>query len=129
MMIITQDYPCRKLLEWLLLKHRNQPWKINKKIIYPRFLPHSKKYIIKWIENNLHGSVHLMMTEMLKSMTCPKILESGYKKFHIDIWKILSDSNIRELVELDLFFGVSTDEVYERLNDRLKPRIIDILAL
>ena len=104
--MITQDNPCRKLIEWLLLEHRKKPWKIGNNIPYPRFLPHSKKFIIDWIGNHLHGPVQLMLTEMLNTMSCPKTLESRYKKFHPDLWALLYDPVLREQIELDIFFTI-----------------------
>ena len=121
-MMNMQQYPNRKLIDLLLLEHRNQPWKINHKITYPRFLPHAKKHIEDWIANNLHGPVQLLMTEMLNTITNPKKLESRYKKLHPDIWRILSDSTIREQLELDYLYCYSPEETHRRLIKKIKPR-------
>ena len=127
--MIIKDYPCRKLIEWLLLEHRKKPWVVNKKMSYPRCLPHYKKYINDWIEMYLYGAVQLMASEMLKTMICPKTLESRYKKFHFDLWTLLYDPVLREQVELDIFFGLNDDEILKRLNSKITPRVIDLLAL
>jgi len=122
-------YPCRKLINLLLIEHRNKPWKVNQKMQYKQYLPQAKKYIIDWINDNLNRPVALMMTEVAKNIPRPKILESRYKKLNLDIWKILEDPFIRELVELDLLFGFSTKEICKRLNDKLKPRVIAMIAI
>jgi hypothetical protein len=70
-----------------------------------------------------------MLLEVMKSITCPKILESRYKKFHSDIWIILDDPNVREQVELYSLFGYSPKEIHVRLNGKIKPRVVDILAI
>ena len=119
--MITQYYPSRKLIDRLLLEHLKKPWKICNEIPYSNFLPYSKKYINDWIANNLHGSTQLMMTEMMKSITCPKTLKSIYKNFHPDIFSILDDHEIREQVELDTIFGISDNEIGELLNQYSTP--------
>ena len=124
-----ENIPCRKIIELLLLEHQKCTWKVKQKIIYNQFLPHSKKYIDNWINDKLHGSVKLIMLETMKAITCPKTLESQYKNLHPDIWIIIDDPSIREQVELDLLFGFSTKEVHERLNTKIKPRTVDLIAI
>lgn len=128
-MNIGQYYPCKKLIEWLLLEHRKSVWKVNQKITYKKFLPHSKQFINNWINENLFGPTKLMLINIMKSISTPKTLESRYKKFHSDIWKILEDHTIREQIELDSLFGFSTKDVWERLNNKIKPRVVDALAI
>jgi len=127
--MIMQNYPCWKIIDLLLLEHRKKTWKINNKIEYPRFLPHSKKYLNDWIANNLPETVLLMAADMMKSLARPKMLSSRYKQFHPDIWSILYDPVIREQIELDTLFGISDKEIWERLNAKIKPRVIDHLAV
>ena len=127
---MKQEYnPCRKIIEFLLLEYNNSQWKANKKISYNQIKPYSKRYINSWINDNLFGSSKIMLLEVMKSITCPKILESRYRKFNADIWKILDDPTIREQVELDLLFGISPEEIHVRLNGKIKPRVVDILAI
>lgn len=127
--MINKIYPNRKMIELLLLEHRDSAWKINQKIPYKKFIPHSKKFINNWININLLDPPKLMLQETIKSMSSPKILESRYKNFHEDLWSILDDSPIRELVELDLLFGISANDVCDRLNVRIKPRKVNALAI
>lgn len=128
-MNIRQYYPCKKLIDWLLLEHRKSVWRVNQKITYKKFLPHSKKFINNWINENLFGPTKLMQIETLKSISTPKTLESKFKIFHSDIWIILYDRNFREQVELDSIFGYSPKEIHVRLNGKIKPRIINVKAI
>lgn len=127
--MINKIYPSRKLIERLLLEHRDSAWKINQKIPYKQFIPHSKNFINNWINNHIFYSPKLMLQETIKSMSSPKILESRYKNFHPDLWSILDDPTIRELVELDFLFGISANDVCDRLNVRIKPRKVNALAI
>jgi len=124
-----ENTPCRKLIEWLLINHRKTTWQVNQKIIYKQFLPHSKKYINNWINDNLCGSTKLMLLEIVKNISCPEKIESKYKKFHPDIWVILSDPSVRVQIELDSLFGYSVEEMNNRLNERIKPRNVDRRAI
>lgn len=128
-MMIKQDYPCKKLIELLLLEHCKSIWKVNQKITYKKFLPHSKQFINSWIAENLFGPTKLMLLENIKSITKLSTLESRYKKFHPDLWRILDDPTLREQVELDLLYCHSPEDVYDRLNFKIKPRVIDMRAV
>lgn len=125
----NQKYSCTKMIEWLLLEHRKSAWKINKKVHYKQFLPYAKKFVNTWIKNSLHGSSKIMMLETMKSINSLKTLESRYKNIHPNIWILLDDPTLREQVELDLIFGISIKEVHERLNSKIKPRVVDALAI
>lgn len=127
--MIIQIYPCRKLIEFLLLMHRNQPWKTSNKISYRQFLPYSKKFIKTWINDNLFGPTKLMLLETLQNISCPKTIKSKYKKLHPGIWIILSDPSVRIQMEMDSLFGYSIHEMHNRLNERIKPRNIDVRAI
>jgi len=136
LMYMIQDYymnykntPCRKLIEWLLIDHRKTAWKVNQKIPYKQFLPYSKKFIKTWIDDNLFGPTKLMLLKTLQNISCPETIESRYKKFHPDIWTILADPSVRVQMELDSLFGYSISDMHNRLNERIKPRIIDVQAI
>ncbi len=124
-----QHNPCNNLIHWLLLEHRNSAWKINRSITYNKFLPRSKQFLNKWINDNLFGPTKLMLLETMKSITRPNTLASRYKKIHSDIWTILEEPKIREIVELDSIFGLNPTEIQNRLNSIFKPRVINVKAV
>ncbi len=128
-MTVREYYPCNKLIQWLLLENRKSIWKINQKITYNKFLPRSKQFINYWINGNLFGPTKLMLLETMKTISCPKTLASRYKKFHSDIWTILEDPKIREIVEIDSLYGRSPIEIYDRLNSIIKHRIVNVKAI
>ncbi len=128
-MTVREYYPCKKLIQRLLLENCNSVWKINQKITYNKFLPRSKQFINNWINENLFGPTKLMLLETMKSISCPKTLASRYKKFHSDIWIILEDPKIREIVEIDSLYGRSPIEISNRVNSIIKPRIVNVKAI
>jgi len=127
--IKIQNYPCRKLVQWLLLKHQNIKWEPHTEIGYPKFRPYSKKFISKWIVDNLHGPTRIMATNAIDNLICPITLESRYREFCKDIWDILDNPSIREQVELGLLFGNKTKEIHQKILDRINPRKISIDAI
>jgi len=124
-----QNYPCRKLIHWLLLEHHKKQWKAHTKIKYPKLVPYSKKFMSSWIFDNLHGPTQVVAINAIDNLKCPLILESRYKKLNKDIWKILDDHSIRELIELEILYGKKIKEIHKKLIDRINPRNISLDAI
>ena len=122
-------YPCRKLLQFLLLEHRQKPWKINTQIAYNRFLPNSKRYLLRWSEENTFGPIQELIKIAINKIKCPEILIVKYSKMDPDVFRIINDPFIREYIELEMLFGENIDEIHQRVNMRIKPRLVSLKAI
>ena len=127
--IKIQNYPCRKLVQLLLLIQRKIQWETCSEIEYPQFMPDSKKFMSKWIVDNLHGPTQIMATNAMDNLICPITLESRYKELCNGIWIIIDNPSIREQVELGILFGNKVKEIHQKVLERINPRKVSLGAI